>query len=84
MKIYIIVDSCSGEDYSADDVGLLLVTTNKDEAKVFFDNEISNWEDGMTDYQSNVADWGNLFVYECTDFSGDSHRIMKLIEKEVK
>lgn len=85
MKVYIVVDACSGEDYSADDPAILLVTDNQKKAKQFFDNEIAKWEDGLEDFDADVSDHasGGL-VYECTDYEGDSHRVMKLIEKEVK
>lgn len=84
MKVYIVVDACSGEDYSGDDPTVLLVTEDYEKAKAFFDDEIDNWEDGMTDFESNVDKYvDGTFVYECTDFEGDSHRILKLIEREV-
>ena len=84
IKVYIVVDACSGEDYSVDDPTILKATTDKEEAKQFFDDEIDNWEDGMTNYDSNVDEYANgTLVYECTDFDGDSHRIMKLVEKEI-
>ena len=86
MIVYIVVDACSGEDYSADDPTILFVSVDEKEAKHFFDNEISNWEDGMTNYDANCEEcYGeNKFIYECTDFKGDSHRIMKLVKKEIK
>ena len=83
-KIYVIVDTCSGEDYSADDPTVLLVTEDEKEAKQFFDDEISNWEDGMENYDSDVNEYSEALVYECTDFDGDSHRIMKLVTREIK
>lgn len=83
MKIYIVVDACSGQDYSVDDPSVLFVSSNKKETKQFFDDEIVNWEDGMTDYDSDTYEYNNILVYECTDFEGDSHRIMKLVEMEV-
>lgn len=83
-KIYIVVDACSGEDYSVDDPTILFVSSNYDKAKEFFDNEISNWEDDMEDYESNVEEYAEGLVYECTDFEGDSHRIMKLVTEEIK
>lgn len=82
MKVYIVVDACSGEDYSADDPTILFVSSDYEEARDFFDDEISNWEDGMTNYDSSIDIDKN--IYECTDFEGDSHRIMKLVEKEIK
>ena len=83
-KIYVIVDACSGEDYSVDDPTVLLITTDEKEARQFFDDEISNWEDGMSDYDSDVNEYAEALVYECTDYEGDSHRIMKLVEKEIR
>ena len=83
-KIYIIVDACSGEDYSVDDPTVLFTTTNKQKAKEFFENEISNWEDGTEVYESDTFEHADGLVYECTDYDGDSHRIMKLIETEVE
>lgn len=85
MKVYIVVDACSGEDYSADDPTILLVTNNQKKAKQFFDDEIANWEDGLEDFDSNTDEYSDgTLVYECTDFEGDSHRVMKLIEKEIE
>lgn len=83
--IYIVVDACSGEDYSVDDPTILLVTENKEEAKQFFNDEIDNWEDGMVNYDSDSWEgYGDeILIYECTDFDGDSHRIMKLVSKEI-
>ena len=85
-KIYVIVDACSGEDYSPDDPTVLFIGTDLKEAKQFFDDEISNWEDGMENFDSNWDEGrGEIkLVYECTDFDGDSHRIMKLVEKEIE
>jgi hypothetical protein len=84
--VYVIVDCCSGEDYSTDDPTVLLITTDKDEAQQFFNDEISNWEDGMTNFDSNITEhYGETkLVYECTDYEGDSHRVMKLVEKEIQ
>jgi len=85
MKVYIIFDACSGEDYSTDDPTILYVSTSKEKAKEFFDDEVSNWEDGMEEYDSNIDEYADgTLVYECTDFEGDSHRIMKLVESEVE
>ena len=83
-KVYIIVDACSGEDYSVDDPTVLFVTTDEKKAKDFFDDEISNWEDGMEVYESDVYETSDGKIYECTDYDGDSHRIMKLVETEVE
>lgn len=84
MKVYVVVDACSGEDYSVDDPTVLLITTDEQKAKQFFEDEISNWEDGMTNYDSDVDEYDSGPVYECTDYEGDSHRIMKLVEKEIE
>ena len=84
-KIYIVVDACSGEDYSVDDPTVLCVETDGEKANDFFNEEIENWESGMTNFDSNVTEYPGetKLVYECTDFEGDSHRIMKLIEKSI-
>lgn len=84
-KIYIIVDACSGEYYGADEPTVLFATKNAEEAKQFFESEISNWEDGLEDYDASCVDGSDetKLIYECTDFDGDSHRIMKLVEKEI-
>ncbi len=84
-KIYIVVDACSGEDYSADDPTILFTGTDEKKAKEFFDDEISNWEDGMTDFDASCEEGyaETKFIYECTDYDGDSHRVMKLVEKEI-
>lgn len=83
--VYIVVDVCSGKDYSTDDPTILFVSSNYEEARDFFDDEISNWEDGLEDYEANCNEGCDeiKFIYECTDFEGDSHRIMKLVEKEI-
>ena len=84
-KIYIIVDACSGEDYSQDDPTILFVGTNEQEAHKFFECEIDDWEDCMEDYDSNTEEYKDgTLVYECTDFEGDSHRIIKLVEREIE
>ena len=83
-KVYIIVDCCSGEDYSTDDPTVLFVTTDEAKAKDFFCDEIENWKDGMTNYDDREHFYADgTVVYECTDFENDSHRVMKLVEKVV-
>ena len=85
-KIYIVVDACSGEDYSTDDPTILFVSSKYKEAKDFFNDEIANWEDGLEDFDSNCEKYSGetKLIYECTDFENDSHRIMKLVKKEIK
>ena len=85
-KIYIVVDACSGEDYSADDPTILFVSDSHKKAKEFFDDEISNWEDDLESYDSNGEEYSGetKLIYECTDFDGDSHRVIKLVEKEIQ
>ena len=85
-KIYVIVDCCSGEDYSVDDPTVLFVTTDAEKAKQFFVDEISNREDGMTNFETDISkcEDGLLYMcYECTDHEGDSHRILKLTEQYI-
>ena len=83
--VYVIVDCCSGEDYSADDPTVLFVTNDLETGIQFFENEIENWEDGMTDFDSHkeIYEDGKI-VYESTDFEGDSHRILKLVKTIVE
>ena len=85
-KIYIVVDACSGEDYSTDDPTILFVSSKYKEAKDFFNDEIANWEDGLEDFDSNCEEYSGetKLIYECTDFENDSHRIMKLVKKEIQ
>ena len=86
MKIYVIVDCCSGEDYSPDDPTVLFVTKDAEKAKQFFEDEIENWEGDLTDFDSNVSkcEDGLLYMcYECIDYEGDSHRILKLTEQYI-
>ena len=85
-KIYIVVDACSGEDYSADDPIILFVSDSYEKAKEFFDDEVSNWEDDLESYDSNCEEYSGetKLIYECTDFDGDSHRVIKLVEKEIQ
>ena len=84
--VYVIVDCCSGEDYSADDPTILFVSSKYKEAKDFFNDEIANWEDGLEDFDSNCEKYSGetKLIYECTDFENDSHRIMKLVKKEIQ
>ena len=85
-KIYIVVDACSGEDYSNDDPTILFVSDSYEKAKSFFNHEISTYEEDLEDFVSNCEDFlgETKMIYECTDFEGDSHRIMKLVEKEIQ
>ena len=83
--VYVIVDCCSGEDYSTDDPTVLFVTNDLETGIQFFENEIENWEDGMANFDSHreIHEDGKI-VYECTDFEGDSHRILKLVKTVVE
>lgn len=79
-KIYVLIDAVSGEDFDCDDPTLLLVTTDYEKAKATFNKEVKDWEAGMTNFDSNIDEYPyGGFEYECTDFEGDSHRIMKLV-----
>lgn len=85
-EVYIVVDCCSGEDYSTDEPNVLGVFENYEDAKQFFDDEVDNWRDDLSDdYEDEVYEQadGTGFIYECTDFEYDSHRIMKLSKKEL-
>ena len=84
-KIYIVVDACSGEDYSADDPTVLFVTDDLEVGIQFFEAEISNWEEGLENFDSDRAIYEDgKIVYECTDFENDSHRIIKLVKQEIQ
>ena len=38
----------------------------------------------MTNFDSNVEEHeGGELTYECTDYEGDSHRVMELVEREL-
>lgn len=83
--IYVVVDCCSGEDYSADDPTVLFVTNDLESGIQFFENEISNWEDGLEDFDSDKQIYKDgTIVYECTDYAGDSHRVLKLVKTIVE
>ena len=85
-KIYIVVDACSGEDYSADDPAILFVSDNYKKAKSFFNHEISTYESDLENFDSNCEEHlgETKMIYECIAFDGDAHRIMKLVEKEIQ
>ena len=85
-KIYIIVEVYRCEGYSGDDPAILFVSSNYKEAKDFFMDEIANWEDDLEDFDSNCEKFSGetKMIYECTDFDGDSHRVIKLVEKEIQ
>ena len=85
-KIYIVVDACSGEDYSADDPAILFVSDNYEKAKSFFNHEISTYESDLENFDSNCEEHlgETKLVYECIAFDGDTHRIIKLVEKEIQ
>lgn len=84
-EVYVVVDACSGEDYSADDPCVFGVFNNYEDAKQFFDDEVSNWRDTLSEnYEDDIYDSidGTVY-YECTDFDYDSHRMLKLVKKEL-
>lgn len=83
MTVYTIVDCCGGEDYTQDEPNLLFVSKNYNEAKTFFDNEIANWEGDLENYDSNVIERDNGFIYECTDYNDDTHRIIKFEKRNM-
>ena len=85
-KIYIVVEVYRCEGCSDDDPAILFVSDNYEEAKSFFNHEISTYEDGLEDFDSNCEKYSGetKLIYECTDFENDSHRIMKLVEKEIQ
>lgn len=85
-KIYIIVEVYRCEGYSGDDPAILFVSDNYEKAKSFFNHEISTYEEDLENFDSNCKEHlgETKLVYECIAFDGDTHRIMKLIEKEIQ
>lgn len=82
-EVYVVVDCCSGEDYSNDDPTVLGVFDRYPDAKQFFNDEVDNWRDELSDdYEDEVyEDVGDsILMYECTDFEYDTHRILKLVK----
>ena len=85
-KVYIVVDDYRCEGYSGDDSAILFVSDNYEKAKSFFNHEISTYESDLENFDSNCEEHlgETKLVYECVAFDGDTHRIMKLVEKEIQ
>ena len=85
-KVYIIVDDYHCEGYSDDSPAILFVSDNYEKAKSFFDYEILTYEGDLKNFDSNCEEHlgETKLVYECIAFDGDTHRIMKLVEKEIQ
>ena len=85
-KIYIVVEVYRCEGYSYDGPAILFVSDNYEKAKSFFNHEISTYEDDLENFDSNCEEHlgETKLVYECIAFDGDTHRIMKLVEKEIQ
>ena len=85
-KIYIVVEVYRCEGYSGDDPAILFVSDNYEKAKSFFNHEISTYESDLENFDSNCEEHlgETKLVYECIAFGGDTHRIMKLVEKEIQ
>ena len=85
-KAYIVVEVYRCEGCIDDDLAILFVSDNYEKAKSFFNHEISTYEEDLEDFVSNCEEHSGetKLVYECTDFEGDAHRIMKLVEKEIQ
>ena len=90
IKIYIVVEVYRCEGYSGDEPAILFVSDNYEKAKSFFNHEISTYEDDLENFDSNFDSnceehlGETKLVYECVAFDGDTHRIMKLVEKEIQ
>ena len=84
-EVYVIVDCCSGEDYSTDDPTVFGVFEKFEDAKQLFDDEVDNWRDTLSEnYEDDVYEYEDgTMIYECTDFDYDEHRILKLIKTEL-
>ena len=85
-KVYIVVDDYRCEGYSGDDPAILFVSDSYEKAKSFFNHEISTYEEDLENFDSNCKEHlgETKLVYECIAFDGDTHRIMKLVEKEIQ
>ena len=85
-KVYIVVEVYRCEGCSDDDLAILFASDNYEKAKSFFNHEISTYEDDLEDFDSNCEKFSGetKMIYECTDFENDSHRIMKLVKKEIQ
>ena len=85
-KIYIVVEVYRCEGYSGDDPAILFVSDNYEKAKSFFNHEISTYESDLENFDSNCEEYlgETKLVYECIAFDGDTHRIIKLVEKEIQ
>lgn len=86
QTVYVVIDACSGEDYSTDEPNLLLVTTDYESARQFFEDEIENWRpEDDSNFEDDLMELtGGDLLYEATDFGyGDSHRILKLISYNI-
>ena len=85
-KVYIVVEVYRCEGCSDDDLAILFVSDNYEKAKSFFNHEISTYESDLENFDSNCEEHlgETKLVYECTAFEGDTHRIMKLVEKEIQ
>lgn len=85
-KVYIVVDDYRCEGYSGNDPAILFVSDSYEKAKSFFNYEITSYEDDLENFDSNCESFlgETKMIYECTDFEGDAHRIMKLVEKEIQ
>ena len=85
-KIYIIVEVYRCEGCIDDDLAILFVSDNYEKAKSFFNHEISTYESDLENFDSNCEEHlgETKLVYECIAFDGDTHRIIKLVEKEIQ
>ena len=85
-KIYIVVDDYRCEGYSGNDPAILFVSDSYEKAKSFFNYEITTYESDLENFDSNREERSGetKLVYECIAFDGDTHRIIKLVEKEIQ
>ena len=85
-KVYIVVDDYRCEGYSSNDPAILFVSDSYEKAKSFFDYEITSYEGDLESFDSNCEEHlgETKLVYECIAFDGDTHRIIKLVEKEIQ
>lgn len=87
-KVYVVVSCCSGKFYYKDEPKVLGAFEKYEDAKQFFDEEVSTWREGLSaHYEDEVGEYVNenivYVVYECTDFDTKEHMYMKISDIEL-
>ena len=88
-KIYVVACCCSGKYYYKDEPKILGAFEKYEDAKQFFDEEVSTWQEGVSAhrYKDEVVEYVSenmvCVVYECTDFDAKEHMYLKLYYVEL-